>query len=100
MTPFWRQVPDGLTLAVKVQPKSRRPGLQGCAPAADGVRLRIGVSEAAEDGRANRAACGVLAETLDVPRSAVTVLTGHTSREKTLHVQGDPLALAKKLEAL
>ncbi len=90
----------GLELAVKVQPKSRRPGLQGTVTAADGPRLRIGVSEAAEGGRANRAACAVLAEALGLPRSAVTVHLGQTSREKILHAQGDPQILASKLEAL
>lgn len=100
MDACWRAVADGLDLAVKVQPKSRRPGLQGTAPAADGPRLRIGVSEAAEAGRANRAACLVVAQTLDLPRSSVAVRSGQTSREKILHIAGDPLALARKLEAL
>ena len=84
----------------KVQPKSRRPGLQGTAPAVDGVRLRIGVSEAAEDGRANRAACAALARALDVPASAVEVVVGMTNREKTLRVHGDPAALSARLATL
>ena len=41
-----------------------------------GPCLRIGVNEAAEDGRANRAACVVLARTLHVPTSAVAVTLG------------------------
>ena len=31
MSRFWRSLPDGVAVAVKVQPKSRRPGLQGAA---------------------------------------------------------------------
>lgn len=100
MSIFWRTLPDGVSVAVKVQPKSRRPGLQGTAPAADGVRLRIGVSEAPEDGRANRAACAALARALHIPASAVQVTAGPTSREKTLHVTGDPASLAERLGAL
>ena len=64
LSDFWRPLPDGVAVAVKVQPKSRRPGLHGAAPAADGERLRIGVTEAAEGGRANRAACAALAAAL------------------------------------
>ena len=64
VTMFWRPLADGVAVAVKVQPKSRRPGVQGLAPSADGERLRIGVTEPAEDGRANRAACAALAEAL------------------------------------
>ncbi|MEJ0015108.1 MAG: DUF167 family protein [Acetobacteraceae bacterium] len=100
MSRFWRALPDGVAVAVKVQPKARRPGLHGAAPAADGERLRIGVTEAAEGGRANRAACAALADALGIAPSAVHLALGATSREKTLHVAGDPTALAAKLAVL
>lgn len=100
MTLFWRKLPDGVSVAVKVQPKSRRPGIQGRSVSARGLCLRIGVSEAAEDGRANRAACALLADALDIPASAVAVTVGQTSRDKTLHVAGDISALAARLESL
>ncbi len=100
MTPFWRPLPDGVAVAVKVQPKSRRPGVHGTAPSGEGERLRIGVSEAADGGRANRAACAALADALGLPASAVQLTLGTTSREKTLHVSGDPAALGAKLAAL
>jgi uncharacterized protein len=97
---FWRPLPDGVAVAVKVQPKSRRPGLHGTAPGADGERLRIGVTEAAEAGRANRAACAALADALGLAQSAVQLTMGATSRDKTLHVAGDPAELGAKLAAL
>jgi uncharacterized protein len=97
---FWRELPNGVAVAVRVQPKSRRPGVQGTAPSADGERLRIGVSEPAEDGRANRAACTVLAAALEVAPSSVSVSAGATSREKTLRVTGDATALRTRLGAL
>lgn len=100
MTMFWHPLPDGVAVAVKVQPKSRRPGVQGLAQSADGERLRIGVTEPAEDGRANRAACAALADALGLATSAVHLVLGATRREKTLHVAGDPAALGAKLAAL
>ena len=100
MTSFWRTGPDGAALRVKVQPKSRRPGLQGTAPSADGPRLRIGVTEAAEAGRANQAVCDLLAEVLSVPRGAVDVAAGATSREKLIRIADDPAVLAQRLQAL
>lgn len=100
MTVFWRTVPDGVSVRVKVQPKSRRPGVQGRSVSGLGPCLRIGVSEAAEDGRANRAACAVLAAALGVPTSAVTVALGQTSRDKTLHVSGEAALLTERLEIL
>ncbi len=100
MTAFWRAGPAGVTVQVKVQPKSRRPGLQGITASPDGMRLRIGVTEAAEDGRATRAACATLAQALGVPQSAVQLIQGAASREKTLVVAGDATALIGKLATL
>jgi uncharacterized protein len=97
---FWRPLVDGVAVAVKVQPRSRRPGLHGATSTADGERLRIGVTEAAEGGRANRAACATLADALGMAPSAVHLTFGATSREKTLHVAGDPATLGEKLGAL
>lgn len=97
---FWRASGEGVMVAVKVQPKSRRPGVQGRVPAIEGERLRIGVSEAAEDGRANAAACAVLAGALGVAASLVSVAIGATSRQKTLRVLGDPAHLGAGLERL
>ena len=100
MTKFWRVLPDGVGVTVKVQPKSRRPGVQGRAVSANGPCLRIGVNEAAEDGRANRAACAVLAEALQVAASTVAVAAGHTSRNKILHVTGEVALLTARLDTL
>lgn len=97
---FWREVEGGVRVAVKVQPKSRRPGVGGRAPDVAGTRLRIGVAEPAEDGRANRAACDALARALAVRPADVSVTQGATSRDKTLLVAGDAAALAARLEAL
>lgn len=100
MTEFWRSMPDGVAVLIRVQPKSRRPGVQGRAPSADGPRLRIGVTEAAEGGRANQAVTTLLADLLSVPRSAITITHGQTNREKQVRVAGDPTTLAARLEAL
>jgi uncharacterized protein YggU (UPF0235/DUF167 family) len=67
---------------------------------AHGPCLRIGVGEAAEQGRANRAACATLARALNIPAAAVAVTLGQSSRDRTLHIDGDPAVLAKKLERL
>jgi uncharacterized protein YggU (UPF0235/DUF167 family) len=100
LTAFWRPHPDGVTVSVKVQPKSRRPGVQGRAMSASGPCLRIGVNEAAEGGRANRAACAVLGQAIGMAPSAITVVSGQTSRDKILRITGDPAHLTAKLEKL
>lgn len=90
----------GLTVAVKVQPRARQPGVGGTAPGVDGPRLRVAVTEAAEGGRANEAVCVALARALGVPPGVVTLRAGAGSRHKLLHIAGDPASLAARLDAL
>jgi uncharacterized protein YggU (UPF0235/DUF167 family) len=97
---FWRAGPDGITIMVKVHPKSRRPGLKGTRASEAGERLQISVTEAVEDGKANRAVCDLVAGVLGEPRSSVRIVTGATSREKLLAVTGDCATLVEKLRAL
>ncbi len=85
---------------VKVRPRSRRPGVQGVQDSAGGQRLQIAVAEAAEDGKANRAVCAVLARLLHRPQSAVRIVNGATNREKLVAVTGEPAALVELLQSL
>jgi uncharacterized protein YggU (UPF0235/DUF167 family) len=94
---WWRSGPEGITLRVKVQPRARRPGIGGLAPGVDGPRLRLAVTEPAEDGRANRAACTLLATALGLPAAAVSLLQGASAREKLVQVSGDAEALAARM---
>ena len=100
MTCCWRVVAGGVVVAVRVQPKSRRPGLRGVQPGAEGARLNIAVSEAAERGSANRAACMLLARALGVAPTLVSVRSGAASRLKQLHIAGEPAVLSARLQAL
>jgi uncharacterized protein YggU (UPF0235/DUF167 family) len=104
---FWVATTAGVDVAVRVQPKSRRPGLHGVRPGAAGtgsraagLRLAIAVAEPAEDGRANRAACATLARALGVAPADVAVAAGATSRDKILRIAGVPDQLAARLAAL
>ena len=100
MTHWWRAEPGGLSVRVKAQPRAKRAGLLGLAPGADGPRLKIAVTEAPEEGRANRAICAALARALGMPPSAAEVAQGGAAREKVVFIAGDPDALASRLEAL
>lgn len=46
------------------------------------------VAEPPEDGRANEAVLRLLAQTLDVPRARVTLVSGHSSRDKIVVLDG------------
>ncbi|WP_084191628.1 DUF167 domain-containing protein [Algiphilus aromaticivorans] len=53
-----------------------------------GPVLKLSVTAAPEKGRANRAACALLAEALDVPAQAVSVQRGATAPRKRVAVEG------------
>jgi uncharacterized protein YggU (UPF0235/DUF167 family) len=65
--------------------------------------LVVRVTAAAEHGRATTAALGALADALSLPRRAVTLVTGATSRRKVVAVDlpdSDAPALHRTLERL
>ena len=97
-TPWSPGPRGGLLLAVRLQPGASRRELCGIERDAEGVvRLRARVSEPPENGRANAALAVLVARTLGLPKSAVAVVAGQTSRNKTLRIEGDPAALAATL---
>jgi uncharacterized protein len=79
-----RESDGGVSLRVRVQPRASRDGIGGERNGALAVRLQAPPVE----GAANAALARLLARALGVPASSVTVLRGHTGREKLVHVQG------------
>ena len=51
-----------------------------------GDRLKLRVSAPPEGGKANKAICNLLAETLGLRPRDVEIVTGHTSPEKTADI--------------
>jgi uncharacterized protein YggU (UPF0235/DUF167 family) len=62
--------------------------------------LKIAVAEVAEDGKANRAVCAMLARALHRPRSCVQIVAGASHREKLLAVTGDSATIVDLLRSL
>ena len=57
------------------------------------------MSEPAEDGRANRAALRLLAEALEIPPTRITLVSGHSSRDKIVELEGLEQAQTERLLA-
>lgn len=90
-----------LRFLVRLTPKGGRDGIDGWAAGADGaLYLKARVRVAPEDGKANAALIALLAKTLGVAKSAVSIAAGATSRLKTVDVGGDARMLSAQLEAL
>ena len=75
---------DGVTFSVKVQPRAKRSAFVGEL----GDALKIALTAPPVDGRANEACMDFLAETFDIPRSSVTIVSGHRSRNKVVRIAG------------
>jgi uncharacterized protein (TIGR00251 family) len=71
-------------LAVHVAPKSGRDEVTGW----NGTELSVRVTAPPEGGKANAAVCRLIAARLGVPKSAVTVARGDSSRHKSLEIVG------------
>ena len=80
---------------VKAQPRSSKAGLDGLLGDAVKVRIRA----APVDGKANKELCVFLAKKLKLPKSAVSLVSGQTSRDKVIFLPGvTAAALAAALE--
>jgi len=79
---------------VRVQPNAKRTLVGGRYGEQDPPVLRVRVTAPAVDGKANAAVVAAVAAALGVPANAVSIVTGATSRTKTLSVEGvDPAAV-------
>lgn len=77
-------VPARCILTLKVIPNAPRDEIAGWL----GDALKVRVRAPAVEGRANAALTDLLAESLDLPRRAVTLLRGERSRHKTVSIAG------------
>jgi uncharacterized protein (TIGR00251 family) len=77
-------MPESAVLTVRVTPRSGRDEIVGWQDDELRVRLRAPPVE----GQANEALRRLLASALDVPQSAIELLTGATARTKRLRVSG------------
>lgn len=88
MSEWFRQAGDGrITLTLHIQPGAKKTEFAGL----HGDALKIRLAAPPVDGKANEALVRFLADVLDLPKSAVTLKSGQTSRRKVLEVTGsDP----------
>jgi uncharacterized protein (TIGR00251 family) len=81
---FLKAQPDGVLLAVKVQPRASRDEIGEPL----GNELRIKVTAPPVDSAANEAVVKLLAKTLGVGRGSVELVRGQTSRHKVFKLHG------------
>ena len=95
---FLAAAPDGVTVRLAVAPKASRDRVEGVRREADGgAVLRVSVTTAPEDGKANAAVIRLLAKAWRLPKAAFSIRVGATSRRKVLFIEGDAGELARRI---
>lgn len=87
-----------MRLSIRVRPGASRTAVSGRY--GDGDVLCVAVRERAVDGAATQAAMNAVAGAFGLPRSAVRLLHGQTSRTKLVSLDGPSEALRERLREL
>ena len=74
----------GVSFVVKVHPRARQNAITGEL----GDALKVSLTTAPVEGRANEACIELFSKLLKLPRSSVTIASGQTSRNKVIRVGG------------
>ena len=111
---------NGVTLRLRLAPKSSKDALVKFEADTDGVntdgtgtdgtgtgrantggkeRLKATVTAVPEKGKANTALIKLLAKKLGLPKTRISLIAGDQSRYKTVHFEGPPEDLIKELKA-
>ena len=81
---FLKPNPAGVLLAIKLQPRSSKNEIGGTL----GHELKVKITSAPVDGKANQAVLDFLSAELGCRRNALELVKGHTSRHKLILVRG------------
>ena len=98
MTLPFRLGRDGATLTVRVTPKAAQSRVLGLSEEPEGVALKLAVHAPPQDGEANAALLALLARHFGLRKGDLRIAAGATGRRKSIHIDGDPAALAVRLE--
>ncbi|OGB20856.1 MAG: hypothetical protein A3I66_19855 [Burkholderiales bacterium RIFCSPLOWO2_02_FULL_57_36] len=90
MTQAWCcAISGGVRLALQIQPNAKKSGVVGCY--ADLLKIRLHAQPI--EGKANEALISYLADVLDVPKNAVNITRGHTTKRKIVEVRDSHLTV-------
>jgi uncharacterized protein len=80
-------------VAIRLTPRARHERIEGIV----GGTLRVSVTAPAAENQANEALLRFLAREWRVPRRDLTIAAGAKSRNKLVHVAGDPAELLRRI---
>ena len=93
---WWRIGRDGtVTVAFHVQPGAKRSEVAG--PHGDALKIKLAAPPV--DGKANASLLAFVAAALGLPKAAVSLKSGQTSRQKVVEIHGAPADGPRRLLA-
>ena len=92
-----RENSAGVTLAVRAQPGAKKTAITGLYGEGAAAQLKIAVHAPPIEGRANQALIAFLADTFDLPKNSVELISGELSRSKVFLLRGVTLKSAESL---
>jgi len=90
MRDWCSSVPRGIRISVQITPNAKKSEVIGVLEDVLKIRLQAQPIE----GKANEALTRYLADALDVPKSAVSITHGHTSKRKIIEIVSSTLTEA------
>lgn len=85
---------NGIRFNVKVIPNSSKCEISGIIGA--GLKIKLDVPPV--EGKANEKCIKILSKLLDVPKTAITIVSGETCKNKILFIKGDAEELNLKIQ--
>jgi len=82
--PKGKDAPPGVTLSIRIQPRASKNE----AVRQENGSLKIRLTAPPVDGAANEALVKFLAHAFSITRSQVEIVSGHTSRDKIVRING------------
>lgn len=90
-----RSAAGGVTLAVRAQPGAKKTAITGVYGESPAAQVKIAVQAPPLEGRANSALIAFLAETFDLPKNRVELVSGELFRSKVILLRGVTLEQAE-----
>jgi hypothetical protein len=82
-----------MILFVKVSPNARQNSIESYQ---DNV-LKVRIKAPPDKGKANQGLINFLAESLNIPKNCIRLVSGASSRMKKIEIEGDPVQLVAKI---
>lgn len=88
-----------ISFSIKVTPKAKRNAITGSIEQPDGTKaLKISVTAAPEDNKANDAIIAFIAKEFGTKKKSIAISSGTTSRLKRIEIDSDNVNIRQKLE--